>query len=90
MALYVVEHRLPGMTESDLTLLTAALEASSERLARRGRKVRYLRSTYLPGKGRLLCWYEAASQEIVRTVIESAQAPYVSLDAAIEVVSPQR
>ncbi len=82
--LFLVERRLPTITSSQLAMLQTALIDASDRLTRRGEPVRYVRSTFLPGEGRLLSVFQAASAEAVRTVNESAQAPYASLEPAIE------
>jgi hypothetical protein len=88
--IYLAECRMPSLTDSDLALLHGTLAAAARRLSRRTHRVRYLRSTYVPAQGRLLCWFEATDGEIVRAVNESAQAPYVSLDTAIELLAPSR
>lgn len=82
--LFLVEQRLPRITDSELTLLQSALIDASLRLTARGELVRYLGSTYLPGPGRLLSRFEAADAGAVRSVCESCQAPPMSLDAAVD------
>src|SRR5262249_17781288 len=82
LTLFLVEQRL-RIPDSELTLLQAALIDASLRLTARGEFVRYLRSTYLPGPGRLLSQFEALNPEVVRIVCESSQAPLTSLDAAV-------
>ena len=84
LMLFLVEQRLPRITDSELTLLQAALIDASLRLTARGELVRYLGSTYLPGPGRLLCRFEALNAEVVRVVCESSQAPPTSLEAAVD------
>lgn len=50
--------------------------------------MRYLGSTYLPGRERLLSLFEAATADAVRTVSESSQAPASDLEAAIVLPPP--
>lgn len=88
--LFVSEQRLPRITDSELTLMQAALVDASLRLTARGELVRYLGSTYLPGPERLLSRFEAANPEVVRIVCESSQAPLTSLEAAIDLPVPGR
>ena len=88
LTLFLVEQRLPRITDSELTLLQAALIDASQRLTARGELVRYLGSTYLPGQGRLLSRFEAANADAVRIVCESSQAPLTSLEAAVDVPMP--
>ena len=87
LTLFLVEQRL-RITDSELTLLQAALVDASLRLTARGELVRYLGSTYLPGQGRLLSRFEAANAEVVRIVCENSQAPLRSLDAAVDLPVP--
>jgi len=87
LTLFLVEQRL-RITDSELTLLQAALMDASLRLTARGELVRYLGSTYLPGPGRLLSRFEALNAEGVRIVCESSQAPLTSLEAAVDVPMP--
>lgn len=52
--LFVAEHRLPRITEAELELLRAALVEACARVTARRSRVRYVRSTFLPGRERLL------------------------------------
>ena len=83
-SLFLVEHRLPRITDSDLALLQAALTDACLRLTDRGEPVRYLGSTFLPGPERLLSLFKASNADAVRTVSESTQAPLTYLEVAIE------
>jgi len=87
LTLFLVEQRL-RITDSELTLLQAALVDASLRLTARGDLVRYLGSTYLAGPGRLLSRFEALNAEGVRIVCESSQAPLTSLEAAVDLPMP--
>jgi len=88
LTLFLVEQRLPRITDSELTLMQAALIDASLRLTARGELVRYLGSTYLLGPGRLLSRFDALNAEVVRIVCESSQAPLTSLEAAVELPVP--
>jgi hypothetical protein len=88
LKLFVVEQRLPRITDSELSLMQAALIDASLRLTVRGEVVRYLGSTYLPGPGRLVSRFEAVNAEMVRVVCESSQAPPTSLEAAVDLQMP--
>lgn len=85
LTLFLAEQRLPRITDSELTLLQAALIDVSLRLTARGELVHYLGSTYLPGSGRLLSRFEAANPDAVRIVCESCQAPPTSVEPAVDV-----
>lgn len=86
--LFLVEQRLPRITDSELTLMQAALIDASIRLTARGELVRYFGSTYLPGPERLLSRFEATNAEAVRIVCESSQAPLTSLEVAVDLPVP--
>lgn len=82
--LFLAEHRLPPMTESELTLLQAALSSACVRISARGERVSYLGSTFLPTSRRLLSVFRAASAEAVRKASDSCQAPLSALEVAID------
>ena len=86
--LFLVEHRLPKITESELALFQAALAHACVRLTARGQSVHYLGSMFLPRPERLLSLFRATSADAVRRVCESSQAPTVGLDIAIELPAP--
>lgn len=82
--LFLAEHRLPQVTEADLELLQAALVEACARLTARGTTVRYVRSTFLPGRERLLSYFLAADAAVVCTVSEIALAPIDVLELAVD------
>ena len=83
MALYLVEHRLPRITEAELGLFQAALSSACVRLTARGALVSYRGSTFLPASQRLLSLFEAATADAVRSASNSSQAPLAGLEIAI-------
>ena len=86
--LFLVEHRLPRVTESELALFQAAIGDACARLRARGDYVSYLGSTFLPGRDQLLSLFEAWSAEVVRSVSTSSQAPLTYLEAAVQMPAP--
>jgi hypothetical protein len=84
--MFVVERRMPNVSTVDLAMLQEALVFACDRLTSRGEPVRCLGSTFLPGRARLLTQFEAESSEVVRRVNENVHAPFVSLEAAINIV----
>ena len=70
-------------------MLQAALAEASRRLTAHGQPIHYLRCTYVPDQGRLMCLFEAESADAVRVVNENAQAPYSSIASVLETVAPE-
>jgi hypothetical protein len=87
-SLFLVEHRLPKITEAELVLLQAALADACVRVTARGERVTYLGSTFLPGSERLLSLFKAGNADVVRSVSASSQAPLTWLEAAIGLPVP--
>ena len=84
VALYLVEHRLPSITEAELRLFQAALANACARLTARGVPVSYVGSTFLPASQRLLSQFQAESGDVVRRATDSAQAPLARMEVAID------
>ena len=87
-SLFVVERRLPKISEQQLTVLQAALTAAADRFSARGDGVRYLRSVFLARRELLLSFFMAGSPETVRAVNEAALIPFSSIEPAMELPSP--
>ena len=82
--LFLVERRLPKISQQQLAVLQVALTSAAARFSARGDGVRYVRSIFLARQGRLLSLFMAGSLDEVRAVNEAALIPFASIEPAIE------
>lgn len=85
MPAYIVERSLPDLSSKHLSALQHALMEASRRLTASGSRVSYRGSTFLPARSRCFCLFEASDPDLVRAVNETAHAPFIAIDEAIQV-----
>lgn len=79
MPVFMVERDLPGISMEELAdAQKKAIQAGKE-LTAMGRKVRYIRSTFVPGESKCMCLFEAANQDLVREANERGQIPFTRI-----------
>ena len=75
MGHFIVERFVPGATPADVHAWGQALDASIRELGL-GTEISYLGSEFVHRDETCLCFFDAASDELVRTVNDHAGAPY--------------
>jgi hypothetical protein len=86
--LFLVERRLPKISERQLALLQAALTSAAGRFSARGDGISYVGSIFLAGSGRVLSLFRADGPETVQAVNEAALIPFASIEPAVELAGP--
>jgi hypothetical protein len=82
---YVAERLLSGVEPAELAAIQRTLADAARRTTAGGQRVRYLRGTYLPAQGRLICVFDAESEEAVHASTWLAQLPFARVERAFEV-----
>jgi hypothetical protein len=88
--LFVVERRLPKVSDHQLSVLQAALTSAASRFSARDAGVRLVGSIFLARQGRLLSLFTADSLEAVRAVNEASLVPFASIEPAVELPNTDR
>lgn len=90
MGVYLVDRNLPGITMDQLAAAQKAAIETSERFSSEGKKVRYVRSTFVPGDARCMCLFEATNRELVQEVNEAAAIPFWRISEALDLTPSPR
>jgi len=86
--LFVVERRLPKISDHQLTVLLAAVTSAASRFNARGDEIRLVDSIFLARQQRLLSLFIAESLEAVRAVNEASLVPFASIEPAVRLPGP--
>ena len=84
MAVYMVERNLPGIQIDQLAAAQKAAIATGEDMTAKGKQVRYIRSTFVPGESRCMCLFEANDQTAVKELNDTAKIPYTRIVEALD------
>lgn len=84
MPIYMVDRSLPGASREQLASAQRAAIESSAGYSESGTRVRYIRSTFVPGEARCMCLFEADSSDAVRDVNDAAKLPYTRIVEALD------
>jgi hypothetical protein len=84
MVVYLVERSVPGMTPEQLAIRQQAVLRVLPQFAARGKRVRYLHTTFVPAEAHCLCLFQASNAKAVQEVNEAAQFPFTRIVEALE------
>jgi hypothetical protein len=88
MPIYMVERQLPGITMDQLAGAQQAAISTSQQFTNKGKAVRYLRSTFVPGESHCMCLFEASTPSLVKEVNEAAKLPFTRIVEALDLTPP--
>lgn len=84
MSVYLVDRNLPGITMDQLAAAQKAAIETSQRFTSEGKRVRYIRSTFVPAEAHCMCLFEATDPQLVKEVNEAAQIPFSRITEALD------
>jgi muconolactone delta-isomerase len=84
MTVYMVDRDLPGITLDALGEAQAKAIATAGDYQRKGRDVRYIRSTFVPGESHCMCLFEASNAQDVADLNDEAGIPYTRVTEALD------
>lgn len=79
MPVYMVERNLPGVKMDQLAEAQKRAIQVGKELTAEGKKVKYIRSMFVPGESRCMCLFEASDPDLVREANERAQIPFTRI-----------
>jgi hypothetical protein len=84
MAVYMVERDLKGIAMHDLAAAQKSAIATAEAMRGEGSDVHYMHSSFVPGDGRCMCFFEGASADQVKALNDRAGLPYNRITEALD------
>lgn len=79
MPIYMADRNLPGITTDQLADAQKAAIETSRKFSAQGKKVRYIRSTFVPAESHCMCLFEADNADVVKQVNDTAKLPYTRI-----------
>jgi len=84
MPVYMVDRDLPGIKMEQLAAAQKAAIDLSQKMTAQGKKVRYIRTTFVPGEAHCMCLFEAANADVVKELNETAKIPFKRIVEAMD------
>jgi Nickel responsive protein SCO4226-like len=82
MAVYMVDRNLPGITKEQLAQAQKAAIEMGRKMTAEGKRVRYIRSTFVPSEAHCMCLFEAENPQLVKELNEQAKIPFARITEA--------
>jgi len=84
MPVHMVDRELPGIQMEQLAATQKAAIDLSQKMTAQGKKVRYIRSAFVPGEAHCMCFFEAANPDVVKELNETAKIPFKRMVEAMD------
>jgi hypothetical protein len=84
MTVFMVERDLKGIAMEDLAGAQKAAIATAAAMRSEGSEVRYMHSSFVPGDGRCMCFFEGENAEQVTALNDRAGLPYHRVTEALD------
>ena len=84
MPVYMVDRELPGIKMEQLAAAQKAAIDLSQKMTAQGKKVRYIRTTFVPGEAHCMCLFEASNADLVKELNETAKIPFKRIVEAMD------
>jgi len=84
MPVYMVDRQLPGIKMEQLAAAQKAAIDLGQKMTAQGKKVRYIRTTFVPGEARCMCLFEAPNADVVKELNETAKIPFTRIVEAMD------
>jgi len=84
MPVYMVDRDLPGIKIEQLAAAQKAAIDLGKKMTAQGKKVRYIRTTFVPGEAHCMCLFEAANADFVKELNETAKIPFKRIVEAMD------
>jgi len=84
MPVYMVDRDLPGIKMEQLAAAQKAAIDLGQKMTAQGKRVRYIRSAFVPGEAHCMCFFEAQNPDVVRELNETAGIPFKRIVEAMD------
>jgi hypothetical protein len=88
MEVFMVERSLKGIPMDQLAAAQQRAIRTAADMTAAGTPIRYLRSTFVPESGQCMCLFESGDCESVKALNRTAEIPFNSVTAALDLRAP--